>query len=228
MQFSPPSSNTWVCSADSGLPKMKTFSPSAAASSQWPLAAAVLGTGLLISCRSWALVLLPSILWPFWAVIVVPVEIKGKLLSSWIWLCMAWSCFQCVLWVPLQNCVHSEGHSLPCPEAGPGGTGPWNTGLWSFEMRWWLPQSSPLTALERRHGIWDITSHWGRCCANPALPTVPLYEPGYRMGTAHLEKLMFSLQYIQACRSSSNTIPGRLEKLVSVSKFLGKWLIALS
>lgn len=26
---------------------------------------------------------------------------------------------------------------------------------------------------------------------------------------------MFSLQYIQACRSTSNTIPGRLEKLVS-------------
>lgn len=31
---------------------------------------------------------------------------------------------------------------------------------------------------------------------------------------------MFSLQYIQACRSTSNTIPGRLEKLVSVSKLL--------
>lgn len=65
--------------------------------------------------ESWALVLLafmPSILWPFWAVIVVPVEIKGKLLSSWIWLCMAQSCCsQCVLWVPLHNCVQNEGHS---------------------------------------------------------------------------------------------------------------------
>lgn len=29
---------------------------------------------------------------------------------------------------------------------------------------------------------------------------------------------MFSLQYIQACRSTSNTIPARLEKLVSVSE----------
>lgn len=81
--------------------------------------------------------------------------------------------FQCVLWVPLHNCVHNEGHSqcspaLPLPLIPI----PWSRtwGNWAMKLyrpvellwdQWWLPQSSPLTALECRHGIWDVTNHWG-------------------------------------------------------------------
>lgn len=66
--------------------------------------------------------------------------------------------------------------------------------------------------------------------ANPALPTVPLNKLLWALAGNSVHRrnsLMFFLQYIQACRSTSNTIPGRLEKLVSVSKLLEKMAYCL-
>lgn len=168
--------------------ELKT-SPPAAASSQWPLAAARLRTGLLISWRSWALVLL-AFMPNFMTFLSSDSCTSGDKRKASLQLnlalhglellfpvCAVGSSTQlCAQWRALT--VFSQcSPALPLPLISI----PWSRtwGNWAMklhrpvellETRWWLPQSSPLTALECRHGIWDITSHWGRCLCKSCPP----------------------------------------------------------